>query len=197
MNHSLIRVYSFYSFLFFFIINMIQNSVVQNSVVQNSVVQNRFISLILSTSVITIPLFIFLFTKDYKLLFYLLLGVLIDTYILKNIFYDILPNDITKRPNKGYECGVFLSNTRNKGFPSGHAMLGTFIALYIYYNYYNYPQYKWMAFIYLFLITGSRYINGCHTPLQILFGMIFGSLLFFVYKHLDTHSELQIETIEF
>lgn len=145
----------------------------------NNMIQNKSIAFLLSTSVLTIPLGLFLVNKDYKLLVFLFIGAFFDKCISKNIFYDIFPKDITNRPNKGYECGLFLSNTNNKGFPSGHVMLGTFIALYIYHAY---PKYKWTSFVYLFLIAWSRYINGCHTLFQIISGMAFGSLLFLAFR---------------
>ena len=161
----------------------------------------------------TIPfilLAIYIFTKNIFIL-YLILGWIIlgygGTFILKNIISKPIGNYLAniyktedfpiigrfKRPVGATNCGCFYVNDTNysftQGMPSGHSILSSFVAVFMYnfiINNYNIKsKYKpFILFLTLFFILYtmySRVLMNCHTTQQTISGAIIGSICGYYY----------------
>ena len=112
---------------------------------------------------------ILFFIRKYHELLIKALIVYILSFGLKGLFSLISNNkNIILRPkNKKAKCG-----NSNIGFPSSHSMLSMFYILYFY-------RKNNLLSLFICTIPVSRLITNCHTELQVLAGIFFGTLSYY------------------
>lgn len=129
----------------------------------------------------------------YFFIFYIMLGEIMN-HAKKWVFKKILPStDPWIRPNPPLSgCGIFndcnAKGSKTFGFPSGHAQMTTFAA--VFWSLYLYRQKDWsktekiskivVIWILTALIWYSRVAIGCHNWIQIFGGCFFGALFGYI-----------------
>ena len=82
------------------------------------------------------------------------------------------------RPGDGTEFTLFSLNSRYNSFPSGHATDAFVSGVFLYYllRQSKYTHYRFLPFIYAFLIAVSRVFVSAHYPSDVAAGMLIGIL---------------------
>lgn len=130
------------------------------------------------------------FVEDKKIQLLFIIGLfLLNTLlnpILKNIsFYFFKDNEIFQRPNPPKQgCGCFanleMNGSKSFGFPSGHAQIVAFTAMF-YTLYFGFDPKILFFWIYGILVCIQRINIGCHNLFQVFGGSIIGIILAIVY----------------
>lgn len=92
------------------------------------------------------------------------------------------------RPNNAYNCCIMNKGGEYNGrigFPSGHALIASYILTCLLLMKFSYIK-CFFAIILITLIGLSRYYKHCHTPLQVIAGIILGVIFGWVTQKL-TH----------
>lgn len=130
-------------------------------------------------------LFAYLSFSNPKLLSVYILGLMItlSTNIIKKGCITLFPNSkFCLRPSTAVDCNIWNTggNAANKpGFPSGHVTTISFFTFAAIHYYGLNNIYSLSLVISLILVCyGRRY---CHTPLQIVSGLIYGGVLGYLF----------------
>jgi membrane-associated phospholipid phosphatase len=122
---------------------------------------------------------------DNKLIVVALLGTIVSILvaIVKYISQPFLSNmPWLRRPEGAQNCDCFRRSgdvSGQPGFPSGHAALIVFLvcSLLMTYKVQSVGIYV-LSFLVIFLVCLSRIAIKCHTPLQVVAGVILGGLMY-------------------
>lgn len=126
-----------------------------------------------------------IFTKNFKLLFGIIIITLIQLFIKKITTNFNIKNEIFLRPKNACNCSSFNSGGYvglESGLPSGHVALTTFFVNYMYFKKYSGDYFALSFLNFIPLIIGiSRYEKQCHNIYQIIAGYILAiiTLIFF------------------
>ena len=103
---------------------------------------------------------------------------------MKRLNYPDSLYKMSRRPEKATNCD-YLSrreyNGDSPGFPSGHMTTTTMFAVY---QMLKYPstQSKIVNSLLIVLMAFARYVKQCHTPIQIIAGILLGGVSGYGYK---------------
>lgn len=134
-----------------------------------------------------------LFVDDKKTQLLFIIGLfLLNTLlnpILKDIsFYFFKDNEMFQRPNPPKEgCGCFanlkMDGSKSFGFPSGHAQIVAFTAMF-YTLYFGFCYKSLFMWIYFLIVCSQRIYIGCHNIFQVIGGSVIGTILGYFYYQL-------------
>ncbi len=151
------------------------------------------------------PILQFIITANLHYLLFLC-GLVASTLITTLLKYAarIAVKDPSKhsylfRPSGAFDCDLFCRDgdqSSKPGMPSGHMSTVAFFTTYVYLNTFRghpWTLNKWIyvswACTYVPLMAMARYFKKCHTPLQILVGMLMGLAVSIVLTKIVRHHD--------